>query len=221
MEGSHGQYFKHQNGEKMKFLITLLALIPIYSLSTPCFADISSNEYAKCSSIKGDLSRLDCFDKLAKKKKLNKPHTLISNVKGKGKWAVSVKQNPIDDSKSVTLLLDAESGESKWGKKVYLVIRCNSNKTEMYISWQDYLGNKANVLTRVGTNKARTKEWSLSTNSQSTFYPKGTISFIKKMMTANKLLAQVTPYNENPTTAIFDTKGLVNAIKPLRETCHW
>ncbi len=27
--------------------------------------------------------------------------------------------------------------------------------------------------------------------------------------------------NENPGTATFSTKGLINAIKPLREECYW
>ncbi|WP_257025488.1 type VI secretion protein [Pseudoalteromonas sp. MIP2626] len=41
------------------------------------------------------------------------------------------------------------------------------------------------------------------------------------MLTSDKLVAQVTPYNESPATAIFNTTGLKNAIKPLRETCNW
>ncbi|XPP91702.1 hypothetical protein ACN08N_17410 [Photobacterium leiognathi subsp. mandapamensis] len=41
------------------------------------------------------------------------------------------------------------------------------------------------------------------------------------MESSNKLIAQITPYNENPLTAIFDTKGLSNALAPLRETCNW
>ena len=41
------------------------------------------------------------------------------------------------------------------------------------------------------------------------------------MMLSDKLLAQVTPYNENPVTAIFNTRGMIEAIKPLRQTCHW
>jgi type VI secretion system protein VasI len=40
-------------------------------------------------------------------------------------------------------------------------------------------------------------------------------------MDADNLVAQITPYNESPVTAIFDTSGLENAIKPLRETCNW
>ena len=101
-----------------------------------------------------------------------------------------------------------------------MVARCKSNKTELYINWDSYLGRDAYVLTRVGSEKASKQEWGISTDSKATFRNKP-IAFIKKMMTSNKLVAQVTPYNENPITAIFDTSGLENAVKPLRETCNW
>jgi hypothetical protein len=60
----------------------------------------------------------------------------------------------------------------------------------------------------------------MSTDSQATFHPQA-IPFLKSLVQANKLVAQVTPYNASPVTAIFDTTGLGNAIKPLRETCNW
>ena len=178
-------------------------------------------EIAKCAVKSGDLDRLSCYDNLAKQQGLAGPQDEPTNISGKGDWQVSVKTNPVDDSKTVVLALRADSGKSKWGKPVTLITRCKSNTTELYISWNDYLGRNAEVLTRVGSQDAVTKDWSLSTDSQATFHPRGTISFIKNMMAADKLVAQITPYNESPVTAIFDTSGLENAIKPLRETCNW
>ena len=124
----------------------------------------------------------------------------------------------IDDSKTVTLILEADSGKDRWGNAVYLIARCKSNQTDLFINWNDYLGSEADVLTRVGNNKAVTQRWSLSTDNQATFHS-NPIPFLKKMLQSTKLVAQVTPYNENPVTAIFNTTGLENAIKPLRETC--
>ena len=133
---------------------------------------------------------------------------------------MSVDVNPIDDSKTVTLILEAESGQSRLGEAVYLVARCKSNETNLFIGWNDYLGSEASVLTRVGKNKAITQTWIMSTSSTSTFHRKP-IPFIKEMLSSNKLVTQVTPYNESPVTAIFNTSGLQNAVKPLRETCGW
>lgn len=184
------------------------------------YAAIDENELAKCAVIDGDLARLECFDKLAKSKHLDGRQLQPVSISGKGKWQVSVDVNPVDDSKTVTLVLDADSGKNRWGKAVYLVARCKSNSTDLYIGWNDYLGSEAVVLTRVGDNKAITQNWSLSTDKKASFHGKP-IPFLKEMLTSPKLVAQITPYNESPVTAVFNTAGLENAIKPLRETCNW
>ncbi|WP_075180167.1 type VI secretion system-associated protein TagO [Neptunomonas phycophila] len=197
-----------------------LSLVALIFITGNTYAAIDEKEYAKCAVIDGDLARLECFDGLAKVKKLDGRQAQPTRIDGKGKWNVSVDINPVDDSKTVTLVLDADSGRSRWGKSVFLVVRCKSNSTDLYIGWNDYLGSEADVLTRVGDNKALTSRWSMSTDSKATFHPKP-IPFLKKMLQSTKLVAQVTPYNESPVTAIFNTQGLENAIKPLRETCGW
>ncbi len=200
--------------KKVIFSIILL------SGSFNTYAAIGEKEFAKCAIENGDLARLECFDNLARVKNLDGRQIQPTAIEGKGKWRVSVDVNPIDDSKTVTLILDAESGKNTRGKAVYLVARCKSNETDLYIGWNDYLGSEANVLTRVGSNKAITQRWSMSTDSQATFHGKP-IPFIKEILSSDKLVTQVTPYNESPVTAIFNTSGLKNAVKPLRETCSW
>lgn len=199
------------------------ALAPAFLLLFPfSMANASiEKDVAKCAAEEGDLARLACYDGMAKQRGLSGPQSQPVQVAGVGKWQVSSKVNPIDDSKTETLILLPESGQSKWGRPVALIIRCQSNETDLFISWNDYLGSSASVLTRIGSEDAVTKSWSLSTDKQATFHPRGTITFIKQMMGANKLVAQVTPYNESPVTAVYDTTGLENAIKPLRETCGW
>ncbi|MBK5970470.1 MULTISPECIES: type VI secretion system-associated protein TagO [Thiorhodovibrio] len=151
-----------------------------------------------------------------------KNHSDSGSYSGRGKWDVSVKTNPLDDSKTVSLYLAASSGVSRWGKPIWLVLTCKSNRTDLYINWNDYLGSDApEVIFRIGLNKAKIGRWSISTDNEATFYPGGTISIIKEIMRSSSFVAQVTPYNESPVTAIFETTGLSNAIKPLRETCLW
>lgn len=195
-------------------------LLILMFLSLDSYAAIDEKKFAKCAAVDGELSRLECFDKLAKQNNLDGPQSepkLISDI---GKWKVDVEVNPIDDSKTVTMVLSADSGKSSWGKTIYLIARCKSGKTELYINWQDYLGSESYVLTRVGKKDAVTRKWSLSTNSQATFHP-NSISFLKEMLTSSKLVAQTTPYSDSPVTAIFDTSGMEKSIEPLRETCRW
>lgn len=189
-------------------------------LASNAYATINEKEYAKCAVIKGDLDRLECFDSLANIKKLDGHQAQPISVAGQGKWQVSADVNPVDDSKTVTLVLDADSGKSRWGKAVFMIARCKSNSTDLYIVWNDYIGSEADVLTRIGDNKAVTERWMLSSDNEATFHINA-VNFLKEMLTSPKLVAQVTPYNESPVTAIFNTSGLESAIKPLRETCGW
>lgn len=164
-------------------------------LSTNVLSVELNKDIASCASINGELARLDCYDSLAKKHKLEQPQSVIGiKPVGVGKWDLSEEVNPIDDSKTVTLFLEATTGQNKWNKKVYFVARCQSNETNVYIAWNDYLGSKASVLTRIDSNKAVTSSWSLSTDSKATFHKKP-IAFLKKMENSNKLIAQITPYN--------------------------
>ncbi|HCE2406273.1 type VI secretion system-associated protein TagO [Vibrio parahaemolyticus] len=196
--------------------------IPILCVVASCnaLAKVDNREIAKCATIKGDLQRLECYDGIARKNGLMREQEQPLSTTGNGKWNVRSTINPVDDSKTVTLSLFSDSGQGKWGDRVYLIIRCKSDTTDLYINWNDYLGSEAHVLTRIGSAKASTAYWLLSTDKKATFKNKP-ISFIKKMMESNKMVAQVTPYNENPVTAVFDTTGLKSAIAPLRATCHW
>lgn len=195
--------------------------LPLVLMAAVAHAEIEK-EVATCATKPGDLERLQCYDKMAAQHGLDGLQSQPAKVSGTGKWDVSVRTNPIDDSTTVVLALEAESGKSKFGKPVMMLVRCKSNTTELYINWNDYLGRNGEVLTRIGSHDAVTKDWTLSTDSQATFHPqKGTIGFLKWMMSANKFVAQITPYNESPVTAIFDTTGMENAIEPLTDTCEW
>lgn len=199
---------------------TVLTTLLLSMFSIPAHADVTDKDIAICAAKEGDLTRLECYDELARRNGLDGPQRQDTHIEEKGEWIVRVETNPIDDSNTVYLSLFSDTGKNRWGHSPVLTLRCQSNKTELYINWNDYLGRKANVLTRVGENKAMTQNWGLSTDSKATFHPKA-ISFIKDMMKSGKMVAQITPYNESPVTAIFNTQGLDNAIQPLRETCNW
>jgi type VI secretion system protein VasI len=176
---------------------------------------------AASAAIKGDLERLESYDQLAIELGLVSK-AIVLPTKGTGKWSSSSETNPVDDSTTVVLSLTADEGRSRMmGEPIVLIIRCRSNKTELYINWNDYLGEDVKVLTRVGDSAAVKKLWSVSTNRQSSFYFGSPIEFIKTLIGADRLVAQVTPYQESQVTAIFDIRGLAEAIKPLQATCGW
>lgn len=197
-----------------KKYLTLLLFV-----SLPCFA-IDKEQIAKCGSTYGETARLECYDKLADSLGLLQVKPSNSTSSNQGKWRFSSSKNPVDDSKTEILMLEASAGANRYGEPVTLILRCKSNETELYVSWDDYLGRNNQVLHRIGNKEAKVTNWTLSTDSKATFKP-NSIPFIKEMLMADKLVLQVTPYNESPVTAIFDTSGLDQAIKTLRETCRW
>lgn len=146
-----------------------------------------------------------------------------------GDWRTQSDVNPLDDTQTVTLLLTAEEGTSRSGDPVVLVARCQSNKTEVYALWNDYLGDDSSdvyeewkrVIVRVGQAEAREERWSLSTDKEATFAPDWAGAFLKELLDEEQLVLQTTPYSENPITAVFRIAGLRDVLGELAQTCNW
>lgn len=206
------------------FAIGLLAM-----LLQPAVA-IEGKDLAVCAALTGDLDRLSCYDNIVRDAGLDRPQPVaeLAPSGDTGKWEVRTTKNPIDDSETVVLSLTADTGSSRWNERISFIARCKSNNTEAYIVWNDYLGNDGgtrneykNVTVRIGDDQASTQRWGLSTDSKATFAPDWAGDLLKKMAASNKLVAQTTPYSESPVTAIFDTQGMAEALKPLAEVCGW
>ena len=141
-----------------------------------------------------------------------------------GEWIVRADTNPLDDSRTVSLINSSEEGRTSLGDAITLVLRCSSGETEAYINWHDYLGNDdtVSVTSRIGSGDAKTSAWGNSTDNQGTFFRDGgTRQFIGSLMEADSFVARTTPYNESPVTAVWDLDGLAEAVMPLREACEW
>lgn len=162
-------------------------------------------------------------------------HTEDSALEGKaavnetGHWIVSTDTNPVDDSKTVTASLLSSEGVSSMGSAVGLVIRCQSNSTDVFANWGDYLGDDSNdvyddwkyVTVRVGKSPARDERWAISTDSTGTFAPGSNVEFAKQLVGTDQLVLQTTPYNENPVTAVFKLDKIRNAVAPVAKACGW
>lgn len=139
-----------------------------------------------------------------------------------GPWFVNERTDPLDDSPIVTLANTASEGRSQVGRAPSLILRCSDNRTEVYIAWSDYLGSDAPTVSyRIGDGTMQTSRWSMSTDNQATFYPGNDIALIRQLVTANRFVARVTPYNESPVTAVFELDGLPEHVGKLQEACNW
>jgi type VI secretion system protein VasI len=139
-----------------------------------------------------------------------------------GKWNVSTDINPLDDSQTTYLRLEADSGSGKYGKPIYLTIRDKSGSVDLFINWDSYISSSdSNVVTRVGKSKSRSTNWNISTSNTATFYRGNPSNFINELLQADKVVFQITPYNANTVTAIFDIRGLPNIIDPIMKSKGW
>lgn len=145
-----------------------------------------------------------------------------------GKWLISRDVNVLDDTRTVVLSLQADSGVSSFGDEITLIARCQSNRTEAFIVWNDYLGNDGgvgesvkDVVVRFGEDEAQGQIWNLSTDSQATFVPGYSVSFLKRLSKVDRFVIKTVPYNENPKTAVFDVRGLGTPLSELAATCGW
>lgn len=198
----------------MKSAIFIFA---IASLSSAAHCASAEQNLLACSAIKNEAERLSCYDRAADEAT---PATMTTAA-GTGKWLVSEDINPLNDSKTVTLVLPSESEATTLSRdRVGLVIRCQNFIPALYIVWHEYLGSETIVTTRVGAATATTSEWLISSDSQASFHRDPTV-LITQMMGQARFVAQTTPYGENPVTAVFDISGIDEALKPLKEVCSW
>lgn len=153
----------------------------------------------------------------------------VTETTSVGSWIVRARANPIDDTRTVTLSLEAKTGTSRLGDAITFVARCQSSKTEAYVIWGEYLGNDSNdvysdwkkVTVRIGEKEARQERWGVSTDHKATFAPSWAGNLLKELLDEDRLVLQTVPYGENPVTAIFDISGLRTVLGELAGTCNW
>jgi type VI secretion system protein VasI len=205
----------------MRTISTLVVfLVVVVAVGHAQTIDLSSNivvELRTASAIKDPAKRLKAFDQIAEKY-LSAKGNPNSDV---GKWTVSESVNPLDDSKRIVFALAADEGAGTFGEPVHLFIRFQSGETEVYINWNSYLGDNVYVTSRIGKQSAESAKWSESSDSKASFYPDDPKELIRGLEEVDSYVAKVTPFNENPITAIFDIRGLKNISAKYADVLQW
>jgi hypothetical protein len=146
-----------------------------------------------------------------------------------GRWVTRKSFSKMDDSKTVTLSLDANNSISAWPSKTVtptLLVRCQEGKVDVYVRTgvnpmveSDNLDG-ATVLLRFDKEPATELVTGKSTDGEALFFldPK---AMIPVMLEHRGMLLRFTPFNSPPQETSFSLRGLVVAIKPLYEACQW
>jgi len=158
-----------------------------------------------------------------------------------GKWIYGKKLDPINDKTVISFTLENENiFETK--KPVYLLLRYENGKTYVGIDWNHdmysvYKG-MINVTTRFGDKKASSLYWELYSGTkviivetifgvqlqapqQVTSLTRNKVKFIEKLLEVDTFAAKVKLTNRPAITAVFDVRGLENAINQYNDTLGW
>jgi type VI secretion system protein VasI len=179
---------------------------------------IGKEEVEACAGTTNKSERSACYDALASRHGLGASSPPES---AEGGWITSSKQDPLTDETISTAMLFSETGSSRRGDNPVLIVRCSGKTTEMYINWNDYLGSDAYTTFRIGQEKATTSNWTMSTDKKAAFYPGSPVGALKRIIESDTFAASVTPYNESPITAVFNSKGSPEALADIRKSCAW
>jgi len=147
----------------------------------------------------------------------------------RGNWKVEINQNPMDDTKTVLVYVEAVAPYRDWLGQRHtpkLILRCESRKTEMIIHnggpAEPELGRYERVTVSMRYDDAPAKKLiaSESTTNEALFIPNAT-SNIKRMLESDLLFYQFTPFQSGDATVLFDLRGLDQHIGKLRQECRW
>ncbi|MDP2141321.1 MAG: type VI secretion system-associated protein TagO [Gammaproteobacteria bacterium] len=177
------------------------------------------SEIAACAALQNDIARLQCFDGMAASAGAAPIVTTTGGTGGEaGMWTTRTTINPMDDTTTIALALQADTGTNRWGAPITLIARCQSKEVDVYIDWGEYLGDDPTPTIRLDGGQASEQAWNISTDNTSTFNPNGK-RFLARLAEASRLVAQITPYSESPRTAVFTLAGIEKAVEPIWAEC--
>jgi type VI secretion system protein VasI len=181
---------------------------------------VDPKEIAKCAAIDNQVLRLSCYDNLAQKYG-QVAVTKSTSTMAKGSWKTSSKTDPLTDKTIHFARVEAQEGRGRNGDVVSLQVRCQDGTTEAYINWNSYLGmDQISVVSRIEKAQPVKSTWFISTDRKASFMPQP-VTTLKKFIDANTYIVNLTPYGENPVTAIFDISNADEAFKDIRKACNW
>ena len=137
-------------------------------------------------------------------------------------WVAKESINPLDGSTTVELGLRSETRADPSSERVALALECRSGVTRVRLDWDVLLDDLSErVTTREGKGSARAFYWPTTEGRDQSMYPTDHVDFIRRLMLVDTFVAEVVPESGITVTAIFDVRGLKDAIGPLADACGW
>jgi len=143
-----------------------------------------------------------------------------------GNWTISRTVSKMDDSKGLFAYVDGTPYRDTFGDKTpSLVVRCAEGKTALYLDMKTYIAMEGTrpVTLRVGSGKARTAHWPVSTdfNAIGAWSGPESIPLIRELAKAKTAVLRVCPAILSDIDMSFDLEGLDRVAAELSQLCRW
>jgi type VI secretion system VasI family protein len=170
-----------------------------------------------CSKIESNDDRIKCYDDIAEHIK--------ASYENKENWLISREESKIDGKKSITYRSESiDKIPNSIGKptSAHLILRCNDNETDVYVTWPGYLGSfdPIDVTYKIDDGSVIKEKWTPSSNGKAAFSRKP-IDLIKKISTAKKAIFKISGYGKTANEAEFNIYGAEEAMEEISLACGW
>ncbi|UBB12341.1 MULTISPECIES: type VI secretion system-associated protein TagO [Pantoea] len=144
-------------------------------------------------------------------------------LQNEGNWFFKSQVNKMTDATDVVAINGSKDVYTKRGleRNTSLVLRCNENQTDAYLSVYDYLGSGSPRITiRYDGGKPKKSIWQGGERGNSAFAPNA-VSFIKELMKHKTAVIGFEPYGSTMQAVEFDLSGVDVMAKKIAEACNW
>lgn len=226
---------------KILLIFRLFIIFLIFSASAPRAQTLESVAPATSSSVKAldDLKycaviperseRIVCYDRVAVDLGIiddKKQKEQADELARFGFWSVSTRVNDMQE-KIISLKVDSDQEaitNAGYKRIPTFAVECKNRNTEVFMDWKSPLEISSRIKNIVITFKVDnltkvTEEWELSLDLSSAFAPKP-VEFVRNLKGRERLVIEVTPYNEATQAMSFDIRNFEPALNVLIKECY-
>lgn len=152
-----------------------------------------------------------------------------------GDFSYKSTSDPITGQTLHTLSIRSSRGLNSRGEPIVLELRCDSTQPGEYdlrLRWGNFLASSApEVTTRLGGEPSVSGNWQTDRRRETSIFPGQESGYtadafistlVEQVEEGNtNVVFRTQPYNAEPITAVFNFKGFVKVVEPMRQSCKF
>ena len=149
---------------------------------------------------------------------------VADSASAQGRWRAYDREDPITGFNDRLMRLEGNTTGDRFAfsDPVELWVACRSDKTQVWVSWDEFIDNEPHVVTyRIDSADAIREYQPVSTDYEATFF-RSPIALLEKLSGASKLVVRTTPFGESARTVTFQLPtSTPDELSKVATRCHW